>query len=153
MWDSLFVLFFQSHGQQGFAWRVGTIPFVSRNFSYQKNVKFKRAELGSQVDFSQVVPGNFICIPGRLMSENPAIYLKRLRMTRQIMFSCRPFISRVSTVCFLELSFYVVDTECCLGCAGHWSDRVVSGLPQQALSSVWLLYSPLLFLFSLHGIA
>ena len=42
------------------------------------------------------------------MSENPAIYLKRLRMTRQIMFSYRPFISQMSTVCFLELSFLCI---------------------------------------------
>lgn len=91
-----------------------------------------------------------MCIPMRLMSENPAIYLKRLRMTRQIMFSYRSFISQMSTVCFLELSFYVSDTERCLGQTGH---RVVSGLLQQALTFVWLPRSPLLFLFILHGTA
>lgn len=56
------------------------MPFVSRHFSYWKHVKFKRAELRSQVDFSQVVLGNFICILVRLMSENPAMYFKRLRI-------------------------------------------------------------------------
>lgn len=129
---------------------MGTLPFVSRHFGYWKDVKLKRAELGSEGDFSQVVPGNFMCIPVRLMSEDPAMYLKRLRTTRQIMFSYRPFISQVSRVCFLECSFHVSDTEHCLGQAGHWSDRVVSGLPQGPLTSVWLQCSPLLFLFVLH---
>lgn len=32
-------------------------------------------------------------------------------MTRQIMFSYRLFISQMSTICFLELSFYVLDAE------------------------------------------
>lgn len=38
-------------------------------------MKFKRAEVGSQIDFSQVVLGNFISTQIRLMSNNPAIYL------------------------------------------------------------------------------
>lgn len=116
-------------------------------------MKFKRADLGSQVDFSQVVPGNFICIPVRLMSENPAIHLKRCRMTRQIMFSYKPFISQMSTVCFLELFFYVSDTKHCLGQTVCQSDQMVSGLLQQTLISVCLSCSPLLFFFSLHGTA
>lgn len=74
----------QLYVQQGFALGMGT--FVSRYFSYWRHVKFKRVDLSLQVDFSQVVLGNFICISLRLMSENPAIYFKRLRMTGQIMF-------------------------------------------------------------------
>lgn len=112
------------------------MPFVSRHFSYWKNVKFKRADLGSHVDFSQVVPGNFICIPVILMSENPAIRLKRFRMTRQIIFSYKPFTSQMSTACFLELFSYVSDTEHCLGQTVLQSDRVVSGLLQQMVFSV-----------------
>lgn len=108
----------------------GLEPFVSSPFSCWKHVDYKRAELGSQVDFPQVVLGYFICIPVRFMCENPAIYLERLRMTRQIMFSYRLFISQMSTLCFLELSFYVSDTELCLGQTGHWSGRVVPGLLQ-----------------------
>lgn len=38
-------------------------------------MKFKRAEVGSQIDFSQVGLGNFISTQIRLMSNNPAIYL------------------------------------------------------------------------------
>lgn len=110
--------------------REGLEPFVSSPFSCWKHVEFKRAELGSQVDFPQVVLGYFICIPVRLMCENSAIYLERLRLTRQIMFSYRPFISQMSTVCFLELSFYVLDTELCLRQTGQWSGWVISGLLQ-----------------------
>lgn len=131
----------QLYVKQGFALRVGTIPFVSRCFSYWKHVKFKTAELGSQVDFSQVALGNFVCIPVRLMSENPAIYFKRLRMTGQIMFSYHPFVSQMSTVCFLEFFLYVFDMEHCLWQMGHQSDQAISGLPQQELSSVWQLRS------------
>lgn len=131
----------QLYVQQGFALRVGTIPFVSRYFSYRKHVKLKRVELGSQVDFSQVVLGNFICIPVRLISENPAIYFKRLSMAGQIMFSYHPFVSQMFTVCFLEFSLYVFDIKHSLWQVGHRSDWVISGLPQQELSSVWQLCS------------
>lgn len=74
------------------------------------------------------MPGNLICIPIRLMNENPAVYLRRLRMTRQIMFSYRLFISQMSTICFLELSFYVLDAEHHLGETGHWPGGVVDAL-------------------------
>lgn len=51
-------------------------------------------------------------------------------MTRQIMFSYRLFISQMSTICFLELSFYVLDAEHHLGETGHWPGGVVPGLMQ-----------------------
>lgn len=101
-------------------------------------MKSKRAELSLQVDISQVVSGSFICSPIRLMSENPAIYLKRLRMTRQLMLSYRPFTSQMSTICFLKLSFGVSDTEDCLRETGHQAGRMVLGLSQQAVTSGWL---------------
>lgn len=142
----------QLYVQQGFALGVGTIPFVSRYFSYWKHVKFKGVELSLQVDFSQVVLGNFICISVRLMSENPATYFKRLRMTEQIMFSHCPFVSQMFTVCFLEFSLYVFDTEHCLWQMGYWSDRDISGLPQQELSCLAAVFI-LLFHFGLHSTA
>lgn len=82
-------------------------------------MKFKRTELRSQVNFSQVVLGNFICIPVRLMSENPAMYFKRLRMTRQIVVFTGPLFHRCLQFAFLNFLFYVLDTEHCLGQTEH----------------------------------
>lgn len=72
------------------------------------------------------------------MSENPAIYLKSFRMTKHFMLSCRTFTSQMSTICFLKLSFDVSDTELCLREPGHQAGRMVLGLSQQAVQSVWL---------------
>lgn len=85
-------------------------------------MKFKIAQLGSQVDFSQVLLGNFKCTPIRTMSDSPPIYIKILRVTKQIMFSYRPFISQMS---FFGLSFYISDTEHHLRQTEHRSDWVV----------------------------
>lgn len=87
------------------------------------------------------------------MSENPAIYLKRLRMTGQIMFSYRPFVSQMFTVCFLEFSLYVFDMGHCLWQMEHQSDRDVSGLPQQELFFCLAAVFILLFLLGLHSTA